>query len=133
MNRRLDLSTALLFTLALCGWGCGGDSRSKYVPQSTTAREALQTALDKWKSGAGLNPIETPRAVINVFDARWRDRNRLESFEIVEEIKSPDQPTFKVRMQVKGQPEETTTYLIIGLNPLNVYREEDYKEHAQTM
>lgn len=115
--------------LTTCFAGCGGgNTHAKYVPSPTAARDALQTALDTWKSGAGLNPIPTSTVVINVYDARWRDRIRLQSFEILEEVPNSEHPEFKVRMQLKDHPEETISYHVIGLDPLHVFRDEDYKQ-----
>ena len=132
MNRR-----SLLLTLCCCSVievisGCGGNSRERYLPASTSARSAVQTALDTWKSGAAYGPITTSKPTINVFDARWREGKKLESFQIVEEIKNAEQPQFKVTLKLAGEPAESSTYLVIGIDPLQVFRDVDYKQ-AQSM
>lgn len=132
LNRRHLL--LIIASLSGIGWitGCWGTSRERYLPAATTARDAVAKALDSWKSGASYEPITTSKPVINVFEGRWRDGKKLESYEILEEVKNADQPQFKVRLQIAGQPEETTTYLVIGIDPLNVFRDVDYKQ-AESM
>ena len=114
--------------LAMGPLGCGSNSR--YIPAASTARDALQTALAAWQSGTAHGPIESSKPVINVFDARWQAGKKLESFEIVEEIAGQEHPQFKVRLQLKGQPEETPTYHVIGIDPLNIFRDVDYQRAA---
>lgn len=113
--------------------GCGGDSRDRYLPTSQTAREILDKSLQKWKSGIPHGPISDAKPVINVFDARWQDGKKLKSYEIVEEEKYTDQPQFRVRLQVEGEPEETTVYYVIGIDPIQVYRETEFLQSSQTM
>lgn len=131
MTRRRLLLTCCSLAAAWIS-GCGGPSRSSYIPAAHTARTSLQTALEAWKSGTPFGPITTSKPVINVFEARWRDGKKLESFEILEEIKNPDQPQFKVRLHLTGEAEVTSVYHVIGIDPLNVFGDEDYKQ-AQSM
>ena len=42
-------------------------------------------------------------------------------------------PEFKVRLKLEGEPEETATYLVIGIDPINVFRDVEYKQSSQTM
>jgi hypothetical protein len=112
----------LLTTIAL---GCGGSAR--YVPATATARNALQTALGAWQSGTPHGPITSSKPAINVFDARWQAGKKLESFEIVEELAAQEHPQFKVRLQLEGQPEEMVVYRVVGIDPLNIFRDADYQ------
>ena len=43
------------------------------------------------------------------------------------------QPQFKVRLQVEGEPDETTVYYVIGIDPIQVYRETEFLQSTQTM
>lgn len=132
MNRRHILLTVCVFTAAWMA-GCGGNSRSSYIPKTPNARQALQTALDTWKAGTPHGPITSSKPAITVFEARWRDGKKLESFEIVEEVKDPDHPQFKVKLQLTGEPEAMTVYHVVGIDPLNIYGDEDFKQQAHTM
>jgi hypothetical protein len=126
MTSRLLQHVVLMSLLGLCLTGCG-NSTARYIPSGNTARTALQTALTTWKDGTAHAPIKTGKPEINVFDARWQAGKKLESFEILEEITGQEQPQFKVRLQLKGQPEETITYLVVGIDPLLVFRDADYR------
>lgn len=129
MNRRIALQG--LFSVAALSWlpGCGGRSRSEYIPPAEKARNALRTALETWKSGSPHGTIASSSGpAINIFDARWQAGKKLETYEILDEVKNPDQPQFNVKMKLAGESEETVLYLIIGIDPLNVFREEDYKK-----
>lgn len=127
INRRNMLMTGSLLGILWIA-GCGGNSRERYLPAATVARDALVKVLDAWKAGAPYESITISKPAINVFESRWRDGKKLESYQILEEDKHADQPQFKVRLQITGQPEETTTYLVIGIDPLNVFRDVDYKQ-----
>ncbi len=114
--------TVLLFTA-----GCG-NSTARYIPAAAKARAALHTALETWKSGTAHGPIQTSKPAINVFDARWQAGKKLESFEILEEITGKEQPQFKVKLKLAGVEEETATYLVVGMDPLLVFRDADYRK-----
>ncbi len=126
LNRRGLLAIIPLLVLNSSISGCGGNSRSTYLPAAGKARESLTTALTAWKSGAPHGPIASSKPVINVFDLRWTQGKKLESFAILEEMKNTEQPQFKVRMQFAGEPEQTNVYLVIGIDPLQIFRDEDY-------
>jgi len=114
-------------SLVLLALGCGGNSAARYIPASGSARAALQTALTTWQSGEKHSPITSSKPEINVFDARWQAGKKLESFEILEEVTGQEQPQFQVRLKLEGEPEETATYLVVGIDPLHIFRDADYK------
>lgn len=127
MNRVRQFPCCGVLFAALLLVGCGGNSTSKYIPASTTAREALTTALTAWQSGTAYGPLEQANPKINVFDARWQAGKELQTFEILEEVPGQEHPEFKVRMQLQGQPEEVLTYRVVGLDPLLIFRDADYQ------
>ena len=125
LNRRYVLGLIPMLILETAFVGCG-KSRSSYLPAAGKARESLTTVLNAWKGGTPHGPITSSKPVINVFDLRWTQGKKLESFEIVEEIKKAEQPQFKVRMKLEGEPEQENVFLVIGIDPLQVFRDEDY-------
>lgn len=128
MNRiRPSRSQVGLLLVVIAVTGCSSDPTTDYIPDSTDARTALETALTAWQSGAAHGPITTSSPTLNVFDARWQAGQKLEKFEILEELPGKDRPEFQVRMQLAGKPEETLTYLVIGIDPLQIFRDADYK------
>lgn len=114
----------------LAAWGCGGDAE-RYTPEAGTARGSLTTALQAWQEGKALEPISSANGTINVVDARWQGGKQLESFEILNEVEGAAQPTFVVRQKIAGeeQPHETR-YVVVGIDPIHVFREEDYNQPA---
>ena len=119
--------------LLLCtAIGCSGKSVASYKPSNEVARQALQTALSTWKSGAKHDPITSVKPNLEVFDARWQAGSKLESFEILEEVPDKPQPQFKVKLKLVGKPEETTDYLVVGIDPLLIFRQEDYNKATGT-
>lgn len=133
MTRRLLILLLCALISAPLSLGCGGEARDRYLPTSQKARDILDKSLGAWKSGVPHGPIADAKPVINVFDARWQAGKKLQTYEIIEEEKYTDQPQFKVRLQVEGEPEETTVYYVIGIDPIQVYRETEFLQSTQTM
>ena len=127
-RRKLILALCCLSLLLLLCSGCARNTVQSYVPAATDARQAVETSLSKWKSGAKHDTITSSKVKIDVFDARWRDGKKLESYVITEEIKGQPLPQFKVRMKLVGKAEETATYRVVGIDPLQVWNDVDYGE-----
>ena len=125
-RRRLSLALGCLPLLLLPFICCA--PKADLVPKPTVARQAVETALSTWKSGAKHGTITSSKVKIDVYDARWRDGKKLESYAITEEIKGQPLPQFKVRLKLVGKPEETTTYRVVGFDPLQVWSDDDYEK-----
>jgi hypothetical protein len=107
--------------------GCGGSSTEHLIPTSEVARRGLETALTSWKKGEPLRTIDELETPVNVVDARWRERKKLEAFEIIAESPGDPHPTFTVKMRFAQQKnDEETKYIVTGVSPIVVFREEDY-------
>jgi hypothetical protein len=120
---------ALLCIVVLCTFclGCPSKTNSRYTPESATARQAIDTALSRWKSGVKYGTItDTTRTVI-VEEPRWKSGTRLENYEIGEEVLGQEYPRFKVKLNLAGKPEVLTEYLVIGVDPPIVYSKEEYE------
>jgi hypothetical protein len=122
------LNTALVL-LAFTATGCGTATHEKYVPKSTQAEIALDTALMAWKDNEPAKDMKIDDEVsVELHDARWQKGAKLKSFEILEELPDTQQPTFKVRIRLADKKaDEETNYVVIGMNPLLVFRAEDYE------
>jgi hypothetical protein len=108
--------------------GCGGEPHERYVPEADIARGALEAALTAWKNGEPLRTVTSFETQIDVFDERWRNGQELQSFEIVEDLPADPHRTFRVRMRFAGNAQdEDNTYLVMGVDPILVFRSEDYK------
>lgn len=119
----------MLTAVVCCGFGCGGDKGlGRYAPPPQTARQALETALTTWKSGGKYETITTSKPTITVYDSRWRDGAKLTAFEILEAVTGGEHPQFKVRITLEGESPEELTYRVVGIDPLNVFRDADYQQ-----
>jgi hypothetical protein len=127
MNRFVCLLTLASACCALsCAGGCRGNAVDRYEPASATARQAIDSALSKWKAGTRHGPITDATPNLNVFDARWQAGAKLERYEILDEVSGKQHPQFRVKLKLVGKPEETTDYLVFGIDPPLVFREADY-------
>jgi hypothetical protein len=112
-----------VITLMLAG--CG-DDESRFLPAEQAASVALEAALSSWKSGAKLATITTGPVPVDTFDARWRDGKVLESYEILGYESVENRPTFRVRIGLQGVAVVEDTFVIVGNNPLLVFRKQDF-------
>src|SRR5262245_37664235 len=107
--------------------GCGRRTSSdQFVPSSGAARDALEAALTAWRNGEQPGAIHSTPVVQVVDTHRSLDRP-LQSFEILGEVGSDCGRCFSVRISLENPSEEQKVrFLIIGIDPLWVFREEDY-------
>lgn len=120
-----------LLALSLSGCG-GGGSVSSYHPTGTSAKAALTTALDSWKSGREKpGTIESSKPTVEVQDQIWDSGRKLKEFQIGDETPSTEGPTrFKVKLTFdSGDPaSEEAEYFVFGKDPLWVCRDKDYQK-----
>lgn len=135
MTRELMLATvhAALAGLILMGMaGCSkkGSKTADFVPPSEKARSALESALANWKDGnpAGLVPGKSSPQ-IEMLDAGWQASRKLVAFEIVKEDPVGQGPRFfTVRLTLADGTSLETRYVVMGIDPLLVTREEEYNK-----
>jgi hypothetical protein len=139
------LSPRNLRTLAGCGLlavavlGCERtppDESRRYVPEAAPARAALAAVLEGWKAGRVGEKLSAGGRGVEVVDSLRRSGRPLRGFEILGEVATDRARGFAVRLDLdRPEEEQATRYLVIGLEPLWVFRQEDYDmishwEHA---
>ena len=120
--------------LLACASGCGRTrSHSDFLPAEDTARKALETALTAWQNGERVGKIDSASPTIQVVDSKWRAGQKLQGYQILRALPRDGPKHFVVRLTLK-QPraEQEARYVVLGLDPLWVYREEDYKQASGT-
>jgi hypothetical protein len=112
--------------VALSAAACQDRGPSRYVPTEETARQALEVALDAWRDGRP-KPWQTPAATVQFVDTHRRPGQRLRRYVILGETPGDSSRCFAVRLTLEGPAEELRVrYVVFGIDPLWVYRHEDY-------
>jgi hypothetical protein len=123
---------ALAFALLLvASTGCSvGHSHSDYLPAEDKARQALETTLTAWQNGQKIGRIDAVSPPIEPVDNKWQAGQKLQGYEILQ-AETPDEgpSRFLVRLTMKTPPgKQEVRYVVVGIDPLWVYREEDYRK-----
>ncbi len=126
-----------LLTVAALGVALGCSTSGKvedFTPNEGNARKALVSALDHWKSGGQPGAVPNTTPPVEVTDSKWKSGQSLKSYEILgeEPPADPGPRMFKVRLTpAKGSPIETK-YAVVGIDPLLVFRDEDFQKLSGT-
>ncbi len=100
-----------------------------YVPADDAARAALTAALDAWKSGKPLGPLDGATPKIEVGEFNWKAGKRLTAYEIVGPTKGEDQnKRFSVKITLDGAAPQDAVYVVFGKDPILVYNQVDYQK-----
>jgi hypothetical protein len=111
--------------------GCSGGGRVEdFTPAEANARKALVAALDHWQGGGQSGAIPNTSPAVQVTDARWKGGQKIKSYEIVgaEPPAGTGPRWFKVRLVPASGEAVETKYAVLGIDPLLVYRDEDYQK-----
>ena len=112
--------------------GCGrGDGTARYIPAEQTARDALTAGLDAWKSGSPAGEVADTKPLVFVTDSYRGQNERLVDYEILGQVPGNVPRCFAVDLQFDPPREEKTRYVVVGIDPLWVFRMEDYQLLAQ--
>lgn len=133
MNTRFSrfVVGVILGTVVVIAAGCGKSKEGygRYVPSEETARNSLRAALDAWKQGGKPGQITTVSPTVQVVDSVWQEGGKLGSYEIVGGEEGDGPRWFSVRLKLVGSnAEQVVRYVVVGREPIWVYREADYKK-----
>ena len=122
----LPLLAGALVLLAGCSKGGRVDD---FTPSSDKAKQALEAGLKHLQEGNPTGTVPGTSPKIEMVDTKWKT-GQLKAFEILGEEGPPAGSNvprmFKVRLTPKTGPQEEARYVIVGIDPLWVYREEDF-------
>jgi len=105
--------------------GCSSPSPEKFVPAANRAEHTLAMVLDAWKSGSTVDNIDG--ISVRISDTKRRQGQVLKAFEIIGELPSDSGRRFQVKLTLdKPTAEQRVQYLVVGIDPLWVFRQEDY-------
>jgi len=121
LNRWL---TCLLTVTALLGCKPAGNER--FVPATQLAREALTASLDAWKREKETPELASGAPQIQFADS-LRTGRRLNRFAIIGELPIQGGRRFEVELSLDdSERTEKAQYVVLGIDPLWVIRQEDY-------
>ena len=128
MINKLASLCVLACGLALAA-GCSrqGSKVEDFTPPSDKAQKALEAALNHWQSGHPPGTVPGTSPTVEVVDSKWKGGQQLKSYEILGEEGGTEPRFFKVKLTLAKGPPQEAKYAVLGIDPLWVYREEDYK------
>jgi len=121
-----------LITLASgCGGSSSGDYR-RYVPSGASARQALEEALAAWQRGEPAGKLQSSSTAVEVVDTKRPAGQKLVRFEILNEEAGEGPRWFTVRLVLEPQGETEARYVVIGRDPIWVFRDAYYVQTDTT-
>lgn len=123
------------WVVSTVGMGCGGGGKDPkaYVPSSADAQQALTMSLDAWKASAAHDPVGKLASGVKVkaIDLDWAEGKKLASYSGLKEIPGAGvgPKNFSVKLKYQEGPEIDATYLVVGIDPLQVFRDKDYERY----
>jgi hypothetical protein len=117
---------------ALAGCSRQGAKVEDFTPPSDKARQALEAALNHWKSGQPPGKVPNTSPTVEVTDSKWKGGQKLKEYEILGEEPGTDPRFFRVRLTPPTGPAQEVKYAVVGIDPLLVFREEDFKALSGT-
>src|SRR5437868_6284357 len=129
-NRLLAAPLFVGGLLLLAGCSRPGKKVEDYTPPADNAKQALEAALNYWKAGNPPGTVPDTKPPVEVEDAKWKAApKQLRDFEILGEDERPTDAVpryFKVKLTMISGPPQEVRYVVFGIDPLHVYREQDY-------
>jgi hypothetical protein len=124
--RNLPLAIGLAVAVICCGC-TGAPDPNRFVPASKLARTALEAVLLDWQAGLPCDMIRRLAVQVYPIDNQRKKGQELAGFEILGEVSQPGVRCFAVRLTFHGSAEAAKVrYVVHGIDPLYVYRQEDF-------
>ena len=126
-HRKHGISRAFLI---LGAFGCGGrpEGFEKYVTPPAPARAALTAVLDAWRDGRPAGEGVGPKRDVHVVDHQRKPGQSLARYEVLGEVAADNARGFAVRLTLENPDEQPSVrFLVVGLEPLWVFRKEDFE------
>jgi hypothetical protein len=119
-----------LAAISFCCLGCGNGDISQYTPSHTTARESLESAMNAWRGGEAPRKVAETSTSVEFVDSKRQPGQKLVSYEILDALPGDNPNRFSVRLLLDNpQQEIQVQYVVVGNDPIWVFREEDYERH----
>lgn len=124
---RMGTRSGIIAAAALALAGCT-DPQKNYTPSMNVAEDAVRRALEAWKAGEPAGALPDTKPVIHVTDGGRKPGQKLESYAILGETSGTAGRTYAVTLHLsEPEVEVKTKYIVVGIDPLWVFRQEDYE------
>ncbi len=119
-------SLIIVLAVAILSVGCGPKERN-FTPSVETAKKSVEQALEQWKLDQPPGKIEGTKPEVFVTDNSRKAGQKLTGFKFLGESLSRSGRVFAIQLELKN-PDEiiVTEYIVVGIDPLWVFRREDY-------
>jgi len=112
----------------VCGCAREPQTDDRFIPSPNLARAALEAALVDWSEGLPAGQIDRLAVTVRVIDSQRKKGQTLDAFEILGESPGLAGRCFAVHLTLSEPAgDERARYLVIGIDPLLVFRHEDYE------
>lgn len=104
------------------------DRTKEFIPPPAKAERAIRAVMEAWKKGNPVGIVEgTNSPIVHVIDSHRNAGQVLVDFEILGEVPGNAPRCFAVKAMLSN-PEKTLRlrYVVVGIDPLWVFRHEDY-------
>ncbi len=129
---RINRDTCYRLVLAVACFvscGCGEyDRSSQFVPSVTVAESAVKAGMEAWKKGDPVGLVQgVTKPSVHVVDSHRKPGQQIVSYEILGEVPGNAPRCFAVKATLSGpETTERLRYIVVGIDPLWVFRQEDY-------
>lgn len=108
--------------------GCSSeDPAAKFIPAPSVAEAALVAAFDAWKAGTPVGEVPGTKPLVFVTDSHRVAGQKLVSYQILGPVPGNAPCCYAVRLKyADAEKEERERYIVVGIDPLWVFRHEDY-------
>ena len=101
-------------------------ANERYTPTEQSSRAALVQALDQWKSDEAAAFIKGKPSV-QIVDTGRQQGQRLVAYDIISDESLDVGRRYHVKVKLDNpNAEQTLQYVVVGIDPLLVFRQEDY-------
>jgi len=133
-SRSAQVRTAIIVAAAVLCCGCSssvetaGVPTRRFIPSPEAAQAALEAVLADWQGGRPRELIERLEVKVFPIDNQRKPGQELDSFEILGEVPYEGARCFAVRLGLTHPAaDQKVRYVILGIDPLYVYRQEDFE------
>ncbi len=124
---RVYCTAAFIAILAMMPLACANRTPN-YTPSAPVAEAAVRRALDAWQAGESAGEIPNTQPIIHVVDVGRKPGQTLAGYRLLGETRGPTGRTFAVILNLVDPLKDLKTqYIVVGIDPLWVFRQEDYE------